>query len=69
MPTDQDRADAIENPRAGDVWRLNRNLRKVVSVEDGSVTTSTLAGRRVFWFDPHLWHLFTLYATLVRRGA
>lgn len=66
--TDADRADAIADPRAGDVWRTGRRLRHVYMIRPGLVTIVT--PKRMFGVSLPLqsWRDFTRHATLVRRG-
>ena len=77
MPTDQDRADARENPRVGDVWAmdplgLNAWQRYVVSVDIDGVWFHSCVGKT--WLTdmcdtPNEWRENVSHATLVERGA
>jgi hypothetical protein len=74
MCTDQDRAEAIANPRVGDVWALSIDgewTRTVLCVDEQCITFRahydgedyTCTQARESWID------VMEHATLLRRGA
>ena len=67
--TDQDRADAIENPTHGDIWQRDQR-RRVSDFWDGYVTYQTREAPTT-WYQVALaeWRDWCATATLLRRGA
>jgi hypothetical protein len=77
MPTDQDRAEAIANPRAGDVWEHRLSVHTVEVVKphykeiDGKQYMVIYSSRSetADATPVELFQLWTKAATLLRRGA
>jgi hypothetical protein len=66
MCTDQDRADAIANPRAGDVWGKGTVQRTIVFTYHGALYA---VDRENVQPTPGQLRKWTRNATLLRRGA